>query len=64
MNRRTKTYFRTLYLSLIIMSCLLFGWIGISSAYENTVEIAFGEQKKAIEITRDKIRILDFEIEI
>ena len=64
MKRRTKTYFRTLYLSLVIMSCLSFGWIGISSAYESTVQIAFGEQKKAIEITQEKIRILDFEIKL
>ena len=42
--------------------CLSFGWLGISSAYENTVQVAFGEYKKAIEITREKIRILDFEI--
>lgn len=64
MKRQTKTYFRTLYISLVIISCLSFGWIAISTAYENTVEIAFGERKKAIEISKDKIRILDFEIEI
>ena len=64
MKRQTKTYFRTLYLTLVIMICLCFGWIGISSAYENTVQVAYGEYKSAIEITQEKIRILDFEIEI
>ena len=64
MKRRSKTFFRTFYITLVILMCLSFGWIGISSAYENTVQTAFGEYKKAIEISRDKIRILDFEIEI
>lgn len=64
MKKQTKTYFRTLYITLVIMLCLSLGWIGVSTAYENTVQVAFGEYKKAIEITREKIRILDFEIEI
>lgn len=42
--------------------CLCLGWIGISTAYENTVKTAYGEYKHAIEITDDTIRILDFEI--
>ena len=64
MKRHTKTYFRALSLSLVILSCLSFGWIGISSAYENTVKIAFGEEKKAIRLDNGNIYILDFEIEI
>lgn len=62
MKHHTKTYFRTLYITLVIMLCLSLGWIGISTAYENTVQIAFGEYKKAIEINGDTIRILDFVI--
>lgn len=62
MKRNTKTYFRTLYITLVIILCLSLGWIGISTAYENTVQIAFGEYKKAIEINNDTIRILDFVI--
>ncbi|MEE1053484.1 MAG: hypothetical protein U0L33_04005 [Acutalibacteraceae bacterium] len=42
--------------------CIVFGWLGIAEAYENTVQTAFGEYKKAVEITNNKIRILDFEI--
>lgn len=62
MRHHTKTYFRTLYITLVIMLCLSLGWIGISTAYGNTVQIAFGEYKKAIEINGDTIRILDFVI--
>ncbi|MBQ6885185.1 MAG: hypothetical protein IJN56_05550 [Clostridia bacterium] len=60
MKRQTKTYFRTLYISLVIIMCLCFGWIGISTAYESTVQIATGEYKDALEITDNTIRILDF----
>ena len=62
MKRHTKTYFRTLYITLVIMLCISLGWIGVSAAYENTVRVAYGEYKKAIEINEDTIRILDFVI--
>ena len=62
MKRRTKTYFRIFYISLIVIMCLTFGWLGIATAYENTVRIAFGEYRSAIEISEDTIRILDFVI--
>ena len=64
MKKHTKTYFRTLYLTLVVIMCLMFGWVGVSAAYENTVQVAYGEYKSAIEITTEKVRILDFEIEI
>ncbi len=60
MKHQTKTYFRTLYITLVIMLCVSLGWIGISAAYENTVLIAYGEYKSALEISEDCIRILDF----
>ncbi len=62
MKRKTKTYFRTFYISFVIIMCLTLGWIGVSAAYENTVQVAFGEYKKAIEISNESIRILDFVI--
>ncbi len=62
MKRNTKTYFRTLYITLVILLCLSLGWIGVSTAYENIVRVAYGEYKKAIEINEDTIRILDFVI--
>ena len=60
MKRHTKTYLRTFYIALVIMLCLSLGWIGISTAWENTIQVAYGEYKKAIEINDDTIRILDF----
>ena len=60
MKRQTKTYFRTLHISLVIIMCISLGWIGVSAAWENMVQIAFGEYKTAIEINHNTIRILDF----
>lgn len=62
MKRQTKIFFRTFYISFIVIMCLTFGWLGVSTAYENTVQIAYGEYKRAIEITDEEIRILDFVI--
>lgn len=64
MKEQLTVYFRALYISLVIILCLCLGWIGISTAWENTVRIAFGEEKKAIELEDGKLRILDFEIDI
>lgn len=60
MKRQAKTYFRSFYISLVVILCICLGWIGISTAYENIIQIAFGEYKDAIEITTEGIRILDF----
>lgn len=62
MKTQIKTYFRTFYISFIIIMCLSFGWLGIATAYENTVQTALGEYRQAIEITDKNIRILDFVI--
>lgn len=62
MKRHTKTYFKTFYITLIILLCISLGWIGITTAWENTVQVAFGRYEKAVEINEDTIRILDFTI--
>ena len=62
MKKQTKTYLRSFYISLIVIMCLAFGWLGVSAAYENTVRISFGEYRSAIEISDSTIRILDFVI--
>ena len=64
MKRSTKIYFRTLYLSLVIMFCLSFGFIGVCTAYENTVRVVFGKETAAVRYIDGKLHILDFVIEI
>ena len=38
--------------------------MGVALAYENTVQTAFGEYKKAIEFSDGSIRIFDFVINL
>ncbi len=62
MKRQTKQYFRTFYITLVILVCISLGFIGVSKAYESIRQTAYGDYKKAIEITDETIRILDFVI--
>lgn len=64
MKRQTKVFLRTFCISSVIVSCLIFGFLGISKAYENIRLIGFGEYRTAIDIQDDKILIFDFEIKI
>ena len=64
MKRNTKVYFRTFYLSSVLILCLIFGFMGVALAYENTVQTAFGEYKKAIEFSDGSIRIFDLVINL
>ncbi len=58
-----NVFLRSFYLSLSVILCLLILFFGICKAYENTTRIAFGKTKSALDISKDGIIILDFEIE-
>ena len=57
-----KLYFKTVYISSVVIFCLLFGFIGIAKAYENIRLVGFGEYRSAIEIEDGKLKIFDMEI--
>jgi hypothetical protein len=59
---KMKLYFKTLYISSVLIFCLLFGFIGIAKAYENIRLVGFGEYRSAIEIEDGKLKIFDMEI--
>lgn len=59
---RNKTFWRSVYLSAVLLLCLILGTAGVGRAYEKTKEIGFGEYKKAVEYDGETIRLLDFEI--
>lgn len=64
MKRKIKDFLSSFCLTLTIVLCIFGAIIGITKAYENTVYIAFGEEKTAIAFTDDGLRILDFEIKL
>ena len=62
MKRKLQIYFRSLYLSSVIILCLTVGLVGIAKAYENTLQTGFGQYQRAIEYRDGILRILDFKI--
>lgn len=60
-KRKTVVFFKSLYLSSVILLCIFFGIYGVCRAYEEIRKTGFGEYRKAVEIEEDGIKILDFE---
>ena len=57
-----RLYFKSLYISLVLLFCFLIGFIGMAKAYENIRLVGFGEYRSAIEIEDGKLKIFDMEI--
>ncbi|MBR7071845.1 MAG: hypothetical protein IKI29_06790 [Clostridia bacterium] len=60
MRKPYRLFWRTFWLSSVIVWCLLLGGYGVAKAYENTVRIGYGEYRSAIRLTSDGLQILDF----
>ena len=45
-----KAFFKSFYISAVILLCLFIGFCGTARVYENARLIGFGEYKKAVEI--------------
>ena len=55
MKNRIKIFLRTVYISSVIIFCLLLGFFGVCKAYEGIRLVGFGEYRNAIEIKDEKI---------
>ena len=62
MKEKLKIFLRTAVLGTVISLSLILGGLSVFKAYENIRFVGFGEYKKAVEITENSIRILDFTI--
>ena len=58
-----KLFLRTTLIGTVISLNIIFGCLAVTTAYENIMQTAYGEYKKAVELTDDGIRILDYIIE-
>jgi len=63
MKEKIKVFLRTVFIGTTISLNIIFGGLAVAKAYENIRQIGFGEYKRAVEITEDSIRILDFTID-
>lgn len=59
-----RTFFRTIYISSVVVFCLISGFWGAAKAYENIRLIGFGEHRRAVEIRDSSFKFFDFEIEL
>ncbi|MBE6728475.1 MAG: hypothetical protein E7562_07500 [Ruminococcaceae bacterium] len=59
-KRKYHPFWRSFYVTSVIIFCLIIGITGAASAYENTLKIGFGQEKSAFQITENGIRIFDF----
>ncbi len=60
MKKKVILFLRTVYLTSVIIFCLVLGFYGICKAYEGIRLVGFGEYRKAIEIDGEEINIFDF----
>ena len=63
-KRNLRIFFKTVYITAVIIFCLVFGITGVMKAYENIREVCFGEYRNAVEIKDGRFRFFDFEAEI
>lgn len=64
MKKKTKIFFRRFIISSVIVFNILFGFMGISKAYEQIRLIGFGEERKAIELKDGELLFFDFKLRI
>ena len=59
---KRKIFFRSFFISLVVVFCIVFGFLATAKAYENIRLVAYGEYRNAIEIDKDGITFFDYEI--
>ena len=57
--KKYRHFWRSFYITSVIIFCLVLGITGTVKAYENTQKIGFGTEKSAFRITENEIRIFD-----
>lgn len=60
--KEKSLFLRTVYLSSVVVFCILFGFLSAAKAYEKIRLVAFGEYRSAVEIEDNSIKFFDFEI--
>lgn len=55
-------FFRKMYISMVVSSCIIFGMAAICVSYSQIRLIGFGEHRNALEVTSEEIRLFDYTI--
>lgn len=62
MKKSTEKYLRTVYVSAVVVFCLIVGIFGINKAYESMTLIGNGAKQSIIEINEFGIKIFEYTI--
>lgn len=62
-NKNIRIFWRSALLTAVTVFCVAAIFLGVCKSYEEMQKLMQGQEKSAVYIGRDKIRILDFEIE-
>ncbi len=62
MKRNTKIFWRSFFISLVLMMCFLIIVLGICESYKQIRRIGFNEYKNAVGFTDGEFYILDFTV--
>ena len=59
---KKSLFLRTVYISAVVIFCIVIGFYSAAKAYENIRLLAFGEYKKAIRIEENSLYLFDFSL--
>jgi len=62
MKKSTRLFFKSWFLTTIIIICTLVAFFGTTKAYEGIRLIGYGENRRAIEFKEGVLYVFDFEI--
>lgn len=62
-NKNIRIFWRSALLSAVTVFCITMIFFGICKSYEEMQKLMHGQEKSAVYIGQDKVRIFDFEIE-
>lgn len=57
-------FLRSFFISMVLIFCMIFGFLGVAKAYKNIRLVAYGEYVNAIELKDGILKIFDLKIEI
>jgi len=63
-KKEIKLFFKSFYISSLILFCIIFSFYGMAKAYKNIRRIGFGEYRNAVEYKDGTIFFFDYKIEL
>ncbi len=61
-KENVKIFFRSAAVTAVVLFCIATVFLGISKSYEAIHKISNGRERRAVEMTEDGLRILDFKL--